>query len=136
MHVIPESAAPIRIRRLKDDTGGGIGLEISWSTGEEAVLSSELLRKFCPCAACVEERGAEVHANPLGAPRKGRAMLQVIKATAAEGLDLREMWSVGNYAVGIRWGDGHDSGIFSYPIFRALSERVLSSGVNTLQENG
>jgi ATP-binding protein involved in chromosome partitioning len=32
--------------------------------------------------------------------------------------------SIGNYAIGIDWNDGHNSGIYSFDHLRSLGERV------------
>lgn len=119
------SLLPVQIKRLKDEAGRGTGLEVHFSNDEVVTLDSKTLRSKCPCASCQEERGAEIHTNPLGLPRTGRALLQVVKATSEEGHDLKQLWSVGNYAVGILWGDGHDSGIYTYAFLQDLAEREL-----------
>jgi DUF971 family protein len=45
----------------------------------------------------------------------------VIESTIAEETDLREIWGVGQYALGMRWGDGHDSGIYTFTYLRELA---------------
>ena len=114
--------SPNKIKRVKDSAGKGVGLEVVWSDSQTASISAKALRDSCPCATCEEQRGKQTHANPLGSPRVGRALLQVVSATRDEGYELTKVWGVGNYAVGIAWGDGHDSGIYSYPILRELSK--------------
>jgi DUF971 family protein len=115
-------ASPDQIKRVKDDSGKGIGLELVWSGGPPVLITAKKLRDSCPCATCEETRGKQTHANPLGTPRTGRALLQVVEATKDEGYELKKVWGIGNYAVGLAWGDGHDSGIYSYPILRELSK--------------
>jgi len=115
-------AKPDRIKRVKDNAGKGIGMELGWDDGQSVTLSAQKLRDACPCATCEEQRGKQTHANPLGSPRVGRALLQVVSATRDEGYELTKLWSIGNYAIGIAWGDGHDSGIYSYPILLELGK--------------
>ena len=115
-------ANPEQIKRVKDDSGKGIGLELVWPGQQPITISANKLRDSCPCATCEEQRGKQTHANPLGSPRVGRALLQVVEATRDEGYELKKVWGVGNYAVGLEWGDGHNSGIYSYPILRELSK--------------
>jgi DUF971 family protein len=103
---------PTEIKR----SGEG-GLEIAWNDGKRSRLSSETLRKNCPCAVCREERGDSSHGAPLS-PKK--SLLRVIEHTSDEQLRLVEIWAVGNYAVGMRWGDGHDTGIYKYELLRDL----------------
>lgn len=35
--------------------------------------------------------------------------------------EAKEMFKVGNYAIGFRWGDGHDTGIYTFEYLRRLS---------------
>ena len=61
----------------------------------------------------------DVHAKPLGG--RGLSALRVLSATVEEEVDICAVWPIGNYALGLRWGDGHDSGIFSYDLLRQLA---------------
>lgn len=113
---------PIEIVREVETSPGssvtrGAGLRISWSNGKTNLFSSSLLRRHCPCAACDEARGSTAHQSPLSG---GRSTLRVLKATAEEETDLQNVWAVGNYAIGISWGDKHSSGIYSWETLRAL----------------
>jgi DUF971 family protein len=49
----------------------------------------------------------------------------VISSSSEQETDLAAVWAVGNYAVGIRWGDNHDSGIFTYELLREFSQKAL-----------
>lgn len=106
---------PIEIKRLE-----GRAMQISWSDGSQNTLSSTKLRQSCPCAQCRENRGEGSHAAPLGSPHK-RSLLRVIEASSEEETNLVNIWSIGNYAIGIQWGDGHDSGIYTYAYLHELS---------------
>ena len=115
------SVRPLKIERLKsteDQLTSGCGLRITWSSGTVSELDSTKLRTNCPCATCEQKRGSTSHEKPLtaGLSGKGRSRLSVISKDidkTAE-IDLQEVYSVGNYAVGIRWGDGHSSGIYMF----------------------
>jgi DUF971 family protein len=107
--------SPTEIRRL----GDGSGLQLSWSDGLICRVNSRELRLNCPCATCQELRGEMIHEKPLSGRRSS---LQVIQHTVEEETRLQNIWAVGNYALGIRWGDKHDSGIYSFDLLRALSE--------------
>lgn len=104
---------PIEIRRL-----GQKGVSFLWSNGDRGELSSEVLRKNCPCAACREARGDTSHATPLS---NKKSSLKIIEHTRDEELDLQEIWQVGNYAIGLRWGDGHSTGIYTFKYLRELA---------------
>lgn len=97
---------------------GKDGLTIVWSDGQRDEFSSETLRKNCPCAECREKRGDGSHATPL-TPKK--SLLNVVESTKEEELALERIWLIGNYALGIAWGDGHDSGIYTFKLLAELS---------------
>ena len=116
----------IEVQRLTEQ-GLGRGLLLKWSDGTESELASLLLRKSCPCAECREKGGDRTHSRPLsGASQSEPAKspggrLLVISATIDEACNLQEVWPVGNYALGLRWGDKHDSGIYTFSLLRELS---------------
>lgn len=118
---------PTSIRRLRqaDAENVGSGLLIGWSDGTECVIGSSHLRKRCPCADCEAKRGSSSHEKPLSPP-PGRSRLQVVTSTLSEELNLVQVWAIGNYAIGIRWGDGHDSGIYNYELLADIAAETIS----------
>ena len=121
------STSPLQIRRVSPPEHDA-GLIIRWTDGAETFVAAINIRKNCPCATCAEESGKSVHAKPLSP--KGPSALRVIGATLEESVELKEIWGVGNYALGLRWGDGHDTGIYSYSLLRSLSEIEQHKGKN------
>jgi DUF971 family protein len=99
---------------------GSTGLSITWRDGTTSHLSSEQLRRECPCAECKEKRGDTSHAKPLTGKKRS---LAIVESTIAEETNLTEIWSIGQYALGIRWRDGHDSGIYTFEYLRELGHR-------------
>ena len=97
------------------------GLTMTWRDGSSSRISTELLRRECPCASCKEQRGDTSHAKPLTSKKRG---LTVIQNTIEEQLDLKEIWVVGQYALGMKWGDGHDSGIYPFSLLFDLGHRL------------
>lgn len=93
------------------------GLAISWRDGSTSTITNEVLRRECPCAGCKEKRGDTSHSKPLTTKKRG---LAIIQNTIDEELDLQEIWGVGQYALGMKWGDGHDSGIYPYSLLFEL----------------
>jgi len=81
----------------------GTSLKITWSDGHESVYPINFLRDACPCASCAGETVLLHTYTPpppdLSAP--GRYELQKI--------DL-----VGSYAAQLFWGDGHNTGIYTW----------------------
>lgn len=118
----PTQAPPVPrgIRRITE-AGIGIGIEITWADDSPVQISSRILRTSCPCAVCNEKRGDTSHAKPLTG---GRALLQVVTATQDEETNLEKIWPVGSYALGMRWADAHDSGIYTFSYLKELSERA------------
>ena len=104
---------PREIKRLDEK-----GIRVTWSDGLVQEIPSLLLRQNCPSAVSKAKRGDESHDKPLTAKKKS---LKVIEHTIDEEIALKEIWAIGNYAIGIRWGDGHDSGIYSFEMLRGLA---------------
>ncbi|MBL9108194.1 MAG: DUF971 domain-containing protein [Myxococcales bacterium] len=77
--------------------------EIDWADGHKGIYPHRVLRGFCPCAGCQGHSGAIAFLPPSD--------LQ---------LELEDIEPVGNYAVCLRWFDGHASGLYSYTYLRAL----------------
>lgn len=87
----------IRVRRAART------LEIAYDDGVRVVLPAEYLR--------VESPSAEVQGH---APSERK----IVAAKQDVGIDAVE--PVGNYAVRIRFSDGHDTGIYSWAFLRQL----------------
>lgn len=81
------------------------GLEILWADGETQVVSARDLRLACPCAACRDEVTGTRLLDP-----------EAVALTVAP----TRIWSVGNYALGIAFSDGHSSGIHTFPALRRM----------------
>lgn len=89
------------------------GINISWEDGLTRTLSFELLRRACPCALCKGER-LPIDFSPLSLPvQKNLTPLQT---------EAKDMFPIGTYAVGFRWGDGHDAGIYTFEYLREIAE--------------
>lgn len=81
------------------------GLLIEWPDGHQSRYPFPQLRGICPCAACRDERD-----------RPG--VLKVLTESAPLATRLRRVDRVGNYAIALLWGDGHNTGIFSWEFLR------------------
>lgn len=84
-------------------------LKITWEDGHQSVYELESLRRLCPCAQCTEH-GTTPLEERLHRPLPERAF------------EVRSMTPVGNYAVGILWGDGHNTGIYSFQHLREICD--------------
>jgi DUF971 family protein len=87
--------APIAIRALQSARV----LEVEWGQGHVSRYPYLLLRDRCECALCRDEwtgqRRDPGNLNP-------------------ETLTIVGMETVGNYALRIRWSDGHDTGLYTW----------------------
>lgn len=90
------------------------GLTLEWSDGLKKTLSCYALRQECPCALCKGERLPLSPPTPTGLPS-----VRPLPPGADKPLNL---FKIGNYAIGIQWGDGHDSGIYTFDYLRQLTE--------------
>ena len=78
-------------------------LEVEWDDGHRTVYSAAELRRLCPCARCVDEL-------------TGRPLLD--PGTVPDDLSQVDVRLVGNYAITVRFADGHDTGIFPFGMLR------------------
>lgn len=85
-------------------------LAIKWEGGEEDFIPLEFLRRHCPCAGCKGEM--DVMGNIYKAPDRPLTPSAFV---------LTRIVPVGNYAVNLFWGDGHQAGIYSYNYLRRLA---------------
>ena len=113
--MVPLNSKPTEIKRLNEAS-----LRITWENGEIVTLSSKTLRELCPCALCKEQRGDTTHSKPLTSkPSK----LKIVEHTKDESLSLQSVSAVGTYAISLSWGDGHDTGIYTYQYLLELSKQ-------------
>src|SRR5580698_3519224 len=89
----------------------GRELAVKWDDGGESFILLEKLRRACPCAGCSGETDilGNVYKNPD-------------KALAAPAFTLRRIETVGGYALQPVWGDGHQSGLYSFDYLRRVAE--------------
>ena len=96
---------------------GARSMDITFGDGQKFSYPHEILRGYCPCAGCQGHSGT-------------------IKFQTGGDLELREIERVGNYALGLTWGDGHSSGIYSFRFLRALGDLLTEHGAAGLKELG
>jgi DUF971 family protein len=98
---------PIRLDLKKDK-----GLTVEWADGATSYYSIAYLRRMSPSAEARALRD-EMERNPLTvlpSPRSGNS--GPLQADSAE--------LVGQYAIRIRFSDGHDTGIYSWDYLREI----------------
>jgi len=99
--------SPIKIKRPEQFL-----LFAEWNDGYKATISIEKLRKACPCAECTGEKIGDII---YSLPKPVKFEPRVYELTALK--------PVGNYAIAASWGNGHDTGIYSWELFRLIFEK-------------
>ena len=100
-----DDVKPVSLKREGD------GLKIEWSDGASTHLAWRVLRKQCPCASCIEERGKPADPFRVLTPQEAAA-------GAPEPVSMKP---VGHYAYQINWNDGHTTGIYPVELLRKLA---------------
>jgi DUF971 family protein len=87
------------------------GIHIDWKDGHRSEYNLRYLRDHCPCAQC-----AGTHGTPPAGASTGGNPFQLYQTA----LKIDEVEPVGNYAIRLKWSDGHSAGIYSYVHFRRI----------------
>ena len=88
-------------------------LVITWDGGVESTLPVPYLRAWCPCAGC-QGHGIRVEHRP---PSVGGDQ------------SIAGIFELGAYALGIRFADGHDSGIYTWEWLWKISPEAEPAGL-------
>ena len=90
--------------RIHADRATGT-LAIVWADGHGTTYDAETLRRLCPCAYCRGEAGLPgwLDSNPPMHPTQ---------------IQLVDVALVGQYALKPTWGDGHDTGFYTFVLLR------------------
>jgi DUF971 family protein len=96
---------PVNVQQI------GQELAIKWEDGTESFLPLEKLRRACPCAGCKGE--SDIMGNLYKGPE------QPLRSHSCE---LRNLAVVGNYAIQPVWGDGHNTGLYSFDYLKRLAD--------------
>jgi ATP-binding protein involved in chromosome partitioning len=87
-------------------------LTVLWEDGVQSDFDVRDLRLACQCALCVEEMSG----RPLLDPK-------TVRADVAP----KKIMSVGNYAIGFDWNDGHNSGIHPFTRLRKFADEAAAN---------
>ncbi len=105
MSDVPSAFAPTDIKADRPNHQ----LLVVWSDGRRDALSFRDMRCDCPCAACVSEFTGERLLDTASVP-------DTIEPAALE--------LAGNYALKVRWSDGHETGLYTWSHLRRLGEHA------------
>ncbi len=84
-------------------------LEIIWEDETNSTIGLKYLRDECPCASC---KGETVLLKTYRPPAK--------KMITPEMFLIKNIETVGEYAIQITWKDGHSTGIYTYDYLKEL----------------
>ncbi|MEW6508133.1 MAG: DUF971 domain-containing protein [Bacteroidota bacterium] len=84
-------------------------LAVEWNDGSISKIKLPNLRLNCPCAFCASDRES-----------KGKKYFPIY---STDELTVTNISTIGNYAVGISWKDGHNTGIYSFQYLKKISIR-------------
>lgn len=85
-------------------------LVVTWEDSTVSAYPVPYLRSWCPCAGC------QGHGN------------QVTYLDAPAETSVGGLFEIGAYALGIRFHDGHDSGIYTWEWLRKISAEASPAG--------
>ena len=80
---------------------------VEWQDGTKSKVKNIDLRLSCRCAVCVNELTGEKVLRSEDVPAD---------------IQPKEILVLGNYALGIKWSDGHTSGIYPYASIKKLAK--------------
>lgn len=80
-------------------------LQVSWDDGNVSEYPWEALRRACPCAFCSGEGAFAGNVNAATVFNEQQTT-------------LKEVFPVGRYGLTPAWGDGHDTGIYTFKLLR------------------
>jgi DUF971 family protein len=93
--------------KIKDKSA----LEIMWEDENVSFIGLKYLRDECPCATC---KGETVLLKTYRSPAK--------KMITPEMYMIKNIETVGEYAIQITWKDGHNTGIYTYEYLQGLDK--------------
>ena len=99
-----ENYYPIQLKKTENNS-----LSVKWNDESVTEIPLTKLRDECPCVNCKGESVIFESYIPIKSPFK-----------AAGYYEIDKIETVGNYAISIKWKDGHDTGIYSWDILRNL----------------
>jgi len=79
--------------------------QVTWDDGNVTEYGWEDMRRACPCAYCAGEGGY-------------RGSVDANTTFTDEQVALKEVHPVGRYGLTPVWGDGHDTGIYTFKMLR------------------
>ncbi len=105
---MPQRLFPTNIQSI------GHEFAVAWNDGTESFLPLERFRRGCPCASCGGEPDV-----------LGYVVRPDVQYTASS-FALKSWSVIGGYAIQPTWGDGHGTGLYTFPLLRRLAAPDLA----------
>ena len=86
-------------------------LFIKWEDDSESTISLKYIRDECPCAGC---KGETILLKTYRPPEPSVITPEMYK--------IKNIETVGDYAIQITWQDGHNTGIYSWEYLSELEK--------------
>ena len=86
-------------------------LFIKWEDDSESTISLKYIRDECPCAGC---KGETILLKTYRPPKPS--------VITPEMYNIKNIETVGDYAIQITWEDGHNTGIYSWEYLSELEK--------------
>ncbi|MFZ4591848.1 MAG: gamma-butyrobetaine hydroxylase-like domain-containing protein [Ignavibacteria bacterium] len=99
-----ENYYPTQLKKTENNS-----LSVKWNDESVTEITLTKLRDECPCVNCKGESVIFESYIPIKSHFK-----------AAGYYEIEKIETIGNYAISIKWKDGHDTGIYSWDILRKL----------------
>lgn len=81
---------------------------VKWQDEHESLIPLQTVRQHCPCVEC---RMLRENSDPLRTLKVGQAEPSI------EPVGVEQL---GNHALQITWKDGHNAGLYPWPLLRGL----------------
>ncbi|KAB2671360.1 MAG: DUF971 domain-containing protein [Verrucomicrobia bacterium] len=95
----------------------GQELAVKWDDGTETFVGLETLRRYCPCAGCMGEH--DIFGNLYKAPER---------PYGPRAFEIVQIRPVGGYAIQPVWGDGHQTGLYTWDWIRRVADARDAEG--------
>lgn len=92
---------PVKLKVIENKN-----LFVEWDDKTDSSISLRKMRELCPCATCISERDSR---------KKTYIPLFLSNQLLLESIEV-----VGNYAIQVKWKDGHNTGIYEFPFLKSL----------------
>lgn len=96
------------MRLSKIEVSPAMEVTFKWEDNTETKTTTKKLREYCPCASCSADR-----------ENRSKSYIPIYHISQ---LKIQNIAVIGQYAIGITWQDGHNTGIYEFQLLNYLSK--------------